>query len=253
MTWVKISDDFAEDCSSLSDAAFRTHVEALGWVMRRERGARFPKRELRRFTETRGDGEAAARELVEKGYWAEQGEEWEVVHSYANQPEPEVIAARRAADAERQRRARLRAAGIDPETGEVLPATEKRTSAPRRESQQESHRESRRDVTRDHPRDSGRVGSGRYGTGKDALDEAGDLPAASRDHPRDVTAGDDWPALPGAPVAAPVVRPALVPSIRPTCSDCRSDLTTGQHTQQQRARGTCGPCAMRQLNAEAAS
>ncbi len=38
--WLKLSDDFGVDCArvGLSDAAFRTHTEALLWIMSRENG-----------------------------------------------------------------------------------------------------------------------------------------------------------------------------------------------------------------------
>ena len=51
MVWLKCSDDYSDGCISLTDAEYRTLHEALLWVMRREVGPRFPKRELRRFAD----------------------------------------------------------------------------------------------------------------------------------------------------------------------------------------------------------
>jgi hypothetical protein len=143
MTWTKLSDDFGDQCAELTDAAFRTHVEGLLWTMRRETGGRLAERDLRRFAEC-ADPQAAAAELVHRGWWkpaADGG--WLIVHHLEHQPEPDVIAARRAMAAERQRRKRRKAAQIDKEP-------------------------SRRDDSRDDPRDPGRDGTGRDGTGKAA-------------------------------------------------------------------------------------
>ena len=158
MVWVKKSDDFSDECAavSLSDAAYRTHDEGLLWVMRRETGARFPKRELRRFAET-ADPETAVRELIDCGFWRDHGDSYEVVHHMQHQVEPEVIAARRANDAERQRRVRRKLAGLGKSQGD---------------SHRDVQRDSHRDVQRDHPRDPGLDGAGLDGAGKAAPTES---------------------------------------------------------------------------------
>ena len=132
----------------LSDAAYRTHDEALLWVMRREVGPRFPKHELRRFAET-SDPETAARELVACGFWIDHdGDGFEVLHHMEHQVEPEVIARRREMDAERQRKARLKKAGL----------------ADSDASQRDVQRDNVRDVQRDNTRDPGLGGPGLDGT-----------------------------------------------------------------------------------------
>jgi hypothetical protein len=141
LTWLKTSDDYPDQCADLSDAAYRTHHEALSWVMRRENGGRIPYREVRRFAESTA-AHTAVQELVEQGFWHDDGTAYIVRHHMEHQPEPELIRKRREMAAERQRKARLKKAGITPM----------------------SQRESRRDVTRDKTRDSGRVGTGRDGT-----------------------------------------------------------------------------------------
>lgn len=138
MTWTKLSDDFADQCADLTDAAFRTHVEGLAWTMRRETGGRITERDLRRFAEC-DNPETAAAELVRGGYWMPDPSGWRIVHHMEYQPEPDVIARRRAMDAARQRRKRRKAAGLDTDT-------------------------SRRDDQRDDPRDPGRDGAGRGGS-----------------------------------------------------------------------------------------
>jgi len=68
VTWLKLSDDFHDQCAALSDAAYRTHVEALGWVMRRETGGSLSRRDVLRCIETE-DPDAAIEELLAGGFW----------------------------------------------------------------------------------------------------------------------------------------------------------------------------------------
>jgi hypothetical protein len=122
MTWLKLSDDFSDDCAraGLSDAAYRTHVEGLGWTMRRETNGSIDRRDLRRFAETENPAAAVA-ELLAVGFWAQAGDDsWRIVHHMEHQPEPEVLGARRRMTAERQRRFRRRRANVpeqDPSDG----------------------------------------------------------------------------------------------------------------------------------------
>jgi hypothetical protein len=131
--WVKLSDDFGERAArtGLSDAAFRTHIEALLWTMRRETGGWIHSRDIPRFAETK-DPEAAVEELVGLGWWdypaiddrypkddpdrdpgADPGL-FRIVASMDDQPEPEVIEARRRKTAERVRQHRRKMAGLEP-------------------------------------------------------------------------------------------------------------------------------------------
>jgi hypothetical protein len=114
MSWVKLSDDFADDCArhGLSDAAVRTHMEGLLWTMRRETGGDVLAREVRRFAETPNPAAAIA-ELVTVGFWEKTEGGYLIVHHMEHQPEPDVIAQRRANAAERQRRWRRKLAGLD--------------------------------------------------------------------------------------------------------------------------------------------
>lgn len=113
MTWLKLGDEFADECAraGLSDAAFRTHVEGLGWAMRRLTGGDVDARDVRRFAETT-DPDAAVRELVAAGLWQETATGWRIVHHLEHQPTPQVVEARRVRNAERQRRHRQKLAGI---------------------------------------------------------------------------------------------------------------------------------------------
>lgn len=115
MTWTKLSDDFADECSSLSDAAFRTHVEALIWTMRRETGGCITMRDVRRFAES-PHAEMAVAELVACGWWSIDGQGYLVHHHMEHQPEPDLIAKRRQDTAERVRKHRRKRAGLAEES-----------------------------------------------------------------------------------------------------------------------------------------
>jgi hypothetical protein len=75
MSWVKLGDEFADLAEKLSDAAVRTHVEALLWSGRRLLDQLIPKQHLPRFAIT-ADPAAAAAELVDAGWWEDRGDIW---------------------------------------------------------------------------------------------------------------------------------------------------------------------------------
>jgi hypothetical protein len=110
--WLKVSDDFPDQSANLSDAEFRTHVEGLAWAMRRENGGSFPAREVKRFAES-PDAETAVDGLLACGFWSQDGDILSIRHHMEHQVEPEVIAKRRADNAERQRRHRRKAAKLN--------------------------------------------------------------------------------------------------------------------------------------------
>lgn len=157
MTWTKIDENFPEDCArvQLSDAAVRTHLEALVWSMRRENGGRLRTRDLDRLADTEHPKDAAD-ELVSAGFWTQLPGGWQVEHQMDHQLEPEVIAAKRAMNAERQRKCRRKAAGLpeddpDPATQTQDPVT--------------------RDVTRDETRDPEQSSTEQSGPEKEVLRE----------------------------------------------------------------------------------
>ncbi len=113
MTWLKISDDFGDDCArgGLSDSAFRTHVEGLIWTMRRETGGQLSERDVARFAEST-QAPAAVRELCDTGFWQRTPDGYQLRHAMEHQPDPEVLSARREATARRVTRHRRKAAGL---------------------------------------------------------------------------------------------------------------------------------------------
>ena len=67
--WTKLGDEFSDEAWNLSDAAFRTHVEALMWSNRLGLDGMIPKRHFRKFTFSpdaeEGGDELCRRRLVE--------------------------------------------------------------------------------------------------------------------------------------------------------------------------------------------
>jgi hypothetical protein len=82
MTWTKIGDEFADEAADLTDAAVRTHIEALLWSNRRLLDLVVPKRDLRRFAFStivrvdNPDDDLVIKELVTEGWWEDRGDSW---------------------------------------------------------------------------------------------------------------------------------------------------------------------------------
>lgn len=82
MTWTKLGAEFYSECAlqGLSDAAYRTHTEAIGWLYEVEdTSCRIPKRLFRRFAAS-DDAEAAVGELITAGFWKDAGAVWVLLH-----------------------------------------------------------------------------------------------------------------------------------------------------------------------------
>jgi len=121
MTWLKLGDEFPDDCAAagLSDSAFRLHVEGLSWVMKRETGGWVSSRDVRRLSDST-DPQAALAELLAAGLWIDPEKvekKYLIVHHMDLQPEPDEIALNRKKAAERQRNSRRRRAGLPLGTG----------------------------------------------------------------------------------------------------------------------------------------
>jgi hypothetical protein len=76
MTWTKLSDDFNDDTDTLSDAAFRLHVEGLVWSNKKLLDVRIPKTDLRRFAKS----DESVGELVDGGWWEDDGDAYVILH-----------------------------------------------------------------------------------------------------------------------------------------------------------------------------
>lgn len=82
MTWAKYGAEFWDDCANagLSDAAARTHAEAIGWLYRIERtDLRIPTQLVRRFAGS-PDWETAVKDLVAVRFWRDNGDAYVVEH-----------------------------------------------------------------------------------------------------------------------------------------------------------------------------
>jgi hypothetical protein len=166
MTWTKLGDEFGDATWRLSDAAFRTHVEALMWSNRLGLDLMIPKRHLGRFAFSPG-AEAATRELCAAGWWKEEGDFWNTGLRFADwQPESAVTDQRRAEAALRQRRHRMHVAGTH---DLCLP----------------KHCAEARKVTRDVTHDPGRDGTGLYGTGRAATGTGAEVKGGEEVWPND--------------------------------------------------------------------
>ena len=100
MTWTKLSDDFSDDCWTLSDAAFRLHVEGLVWSNRKLLDLHLPKEDVRRFAKQPD----AAAELVSVGWWTDEGSHYVIRHHGGYQPTREAVLARQAANSSNGRK-----------------------------------------------------------------------------------------------------------------------------------------------------
>lgn len=96
MTWSKLSDDYSDDCWTLSDAAFRLHTEGLIWSNRKLLDCILPKDDLRRFAK-RPD---AVQELLDKGFWQEStdGTSYIIRHHAQYQRDREAVIAQQDAN-----------------------------------------------------------------------------------------------------------------------------------------------------------
>lgn len=154
MTWTKFGEEFGDAARDLSDAAFRTHVEAIMWSNRRLTDLCIKRTEVKRFAET-DDPDKAITELVDAGWWKENPSGWYIGCRFPEwQLESTVIEARREQTALRQRRHRLHAAG------DHSLCTDKCTASP-------VTRDTTRDEMRDATRDPVRIGTERIGTARD--------------------------------------------------------------------------------------
>ncbi len=100
MTWTKLSDDFTDDCWTLSDAAHRLHVEGLTWSNRKLLDLHLPKDDVRRFAKR----PEAATELVAAEWWVDRGDHYEIRHHAIYQRTREDVLKQQAQNAENGRK-----------------------------------------------------------------------------------------------------------------------------------------------------
>lgn len=117
MTWAKFGSEFSDHCAEagLSDAAFRTHVEALMYCYANEKADLTIHRHLvRRWAGSERYPDAIT-ELVQRGFWEAVGDDWRILHHgdvFRQSLAYQVNERERAKNAMRKRRAQ--AAEADP-------------------------------------------------------------------------------------------------------------------------------------------
>jgi hypothetical protein len=148
VTWTKLGDELRLEARDLSDAAFRTHIEALLWSGELHLDLRIPEGDLYRFAES-GEAGKAAEELVSRGWWRARRDGWYIGCRHPEwQPTWKSVEATRAAWRDRSRRRRRRSKESNKETTDPYPYPYPDTrSDSRSESRSESLRESRSDET----------------------------------------------------------------------------------------------------------
>lgn len=82
MTWTKFGAEFRDECAELglTDAEFRTHVEAIMYLYGIENMDMIIQRRLVRKWAGSDNYAEAVRGLVEKGIWNTHGLDWKIVH-----------------------------------------------------------------------------------------------------------------------------------------------------------------------------
>jgi hypothetical protein len=81
MTWTKTGDEFADECWTLSDAAYRLHHEGLTWSNRKLLDGQLPKDDMHRWVHH----PEAAEELVSVGWWEDRGQHYQIIHQIGYQ------------------------------------------------------------------------------------------------------------------------------------------------------------------------
>lgn len=140
MTWRKTGSEFDDECANLelSDAAYRTHMEAIGWIYQVEQmPCRIPKHNVRRFASSR-DTEAAIKELVAIGFWVDHGNAFEVMH-HADVIRQSLAAQQRQRQTSKRTSAKYRAKKSESDTDESPEVT--RHVTPNADRQTDKHLE----------------------------------------------------------------------------------------------------------------
>lgn len=82
MTWAKTGTEFPDDCANvgLSDAAYRTHHEAISWLYMVERTDMLVPKRLAGRVMFSDHSKQAVSELLAHGFWSDEGDAWRIEH-----------------------------------------------------------------------------------------------------------------------------------------------------------------------------
>lgn len=109
MTWTKLGSEFFPECMhhGLTDAAVRTHAEAIAYLYEvEETSCRIPKRLVRTFAGSE-DYAAGISVLLALDWWAERDAEYEVKH-HADVVRQSIVAQQKKRETSKQTSARYR-------------------------------------------------------------------------------------------------------------------------------------------------
>jgi hypothetical protein len=104
MTWTKLGDEFADECWTLTDAAFRLHVDGLVWNNRKHVDGQLAKDDMQRWTRCPD----AAEELVAIGWWEDHGEHYQIIHHIGYQRTREQVARQSIVNAQNRAKGKAR-------------------------------------------------------------------------------------------------------------------------------------------------
>lgn len=159
MAFAKLSDDFSDDCWTLSDAAYRLHTEGLVWSARKLLDCRVPTDDLRRFARR----PEAVLELLAAGWWSLDGDVYVIRHHAQYQRLREDVLAQQAVNIANGRRGgrprkprREQASEITNGRPKTESVSETRTEMEGKGQDQEvlqDHRRELDDDTSEHPPD----------------------------------------------------------------------------------------------------
>lgn len=103
MTWVKLSDTFAEEFEELGAEALALHVAALGYCGRLLTDGVIPARKARLLFPL-DDPDTVIKALVDAGRWSESASGYEIVGYHLEQPSAETVRRHQRLKAERQQK-----------------------------------------------------------------------------------------------------------------------------------------------------
>jgi hypothetical protein len=167
MTWTKTGDEFADECWTLSDAAYRLHHEGLTWSNRKGLDGQLAKDDMQRWARR----PEAAEELVAIGWWEDHGQHYQIIHHIGYQRTRAQIAHQSIVN--RANRAK----------GKARPVRRKSDSSvePSDESSSDSQPQ---DESSDEPSDErDRTGQARTGSTDDPAKKNGEQPADNSQYP----------------------------------------------------------------------
>lgn len=118
MTWTKFGAEFRDECAEaeLSDAAFRTHVEAIMYLYGIEAMDMQIQRRLVRKWAGSDHYQAAIDELVRLRFWVAEGSGWKVIH-HEDVFRQSLAAQQKKRTTEKERQRNKRAVSSDTNTG----------------------------------------------------------------------------------------------------------------------------------------